>query len=387
MIRVLHALDPEDAGRRLAFQGVSRADTTRLLRDLRPYLLAVPDGDPAHALLPLLARWGVPMAWGKRHLFFSVASVDRLDDGMREGDAARGALGPVAEAIETYLKKEFVVPCGERRELRVGPSSMIMGILNVTPDSFSDGGKYYPAEKAVERGLAMAAEGADIIDVGGESTRPGSHPVAAEEEISRVVPVIRELAQKTDALLSIDTTKAVVAREAIAAGAHMVNDTSALADDPEMAAAVRESGCAVVLMHRRGIPATMQASPSYESLFDEVLDDLSERIGAAQQAGIQGKRILVDPGIGFGKRYEDNLALHRHLPDLRNLGRPIVLGPSRKAFIGKTTGKDAPDRVLGTAAAVAIAAFHGAAVFRVHDVKEMQDAVRMAAAIREGAEC
>ncbi|PWB60417.1 MAG: dihydropteroate synthase, partial [Deltaproteobacteria bacterium] len=159
-------------------------------------------------------------------------------------------------------------------------------ILNVTPDSFSDGGEYFPAEKAVERGLAMAAQGAEIIDVGGESTRPGSHPVPAGEEKDRVVPVIRELARKTDALLSIDTTKADVAREAVAAGAHIVNDTSALADDPEMAAVVRETGCAVVLMHRRGTPATMQVSPSYESLFDEVLDELSERVEAAQAAGI-----------------------------------------------------------------------------------------------------
>lgn len=383
----MHARDPEEAGRRLAFHGVSRADTTRLVRELRPYLLAVPDGDLAHALLSLLARWGVPSAWGKRHLFFSVASVDRLDDWMREGDAPRNALSPIAEAVGAYLKKEFTVACGGMRQLQVGPTSRIMGILNVTPDSFSDGGKYFTAGTAIERGLAMAAEGADIIDVGGESTRPGSHPVAAEEEIARVIPVIRELAQQGDALLSIDTTKSVVAREAIAAGAHMVNDTSALADDPEMAAVVRESGCAVVLMHRRGTPATMQLSPSYESLFDEVLDELSKRVEAAQAAGIRRNRILVDPGIGFGKRFEDNLALHRHLPDLRNLGRPIVLGPSRKAFIGKATGKDASDRVFGTAAAVAIAASLGAAVFRVHDVKEMKDAVRMAAAIREGAEC
>ncbi|HEY7529027.1 MAG TPA: dihydropteroate synthase, partial [Candidatus Deferrimicrobiaceae bacterium] len=294
---------------------------------------------------------------------------------------------PIAEAVGAYLKKEFTVACGGMRQLQVGPTSRIMGILNVTPDSFSDGGKYFTAGTAIERGLAMAAEGADIIDVGGESTRPGSHPVPAEEEIARVIPVIRELAQQGDALLSIDTTKSVVAREAIAAGAHMVNDTSALADDPEMAAVVRESGCAVVLMHRRGTPATMQLSPSYESLFDEVLDELSKRVEAAQAAGIRRNRILVDPGIGFGKRFEDNLALHRHLPDLRNLGRPIVLGPSRKAFIGKATGKDASDRVFGTAAAVAIAASLGAAVFRVHDVKEMKDAVRMAAAIREGAEC
>ena len=262
-----------------------------------------------------------------------------------------------------------------------------MGILNVTPDSFSDGGKYPSGEAAVRRGIEMQEEGARIIDVGGESTRPGSRPVSEKEEIARAVPVVRELARRTDALLSIDTTKAAVARAAIDAGVHIVNDTSALADDPGMADAVRESGCAVVLMHRRGTPATMQQSPHYESLFDEILDELQERIDAAQAAGIPRERILVDPGVGFGKRFEDNLALHRHLPDLRNLGRPVVFGSSRKVFLGKITGRDAPERIFGTAASVALAASAGAHVLRVHDVKEMKEVVQVVSAIREGAEC
>jgi dihydropteroate synthase len=187
--------------------------------------------------------------------------------------------------------------------------------------------------------------------------------------------------------LSIDTTKAAVAREAFSAGARIVNDTSALLDDPEMAEVVADSGCAVVLMHRRGTPATMQLSPSYESLFDELLDELKERVDAAVKAGIQEEAILVDPGVGFGKRHEDNLALHRHLPDLRNLGRPIVFGPSRKAFIGRITGKDSPDRIFGTASSVAMAAFMGADLIRVHDVKEMKDVVAVVAAVRAGGEC
>jgi len=386
MIRVLHAGDPWEACRRLEFHGISGADRARLVRDLRPFLICIPEGEAAHGLLPLLARWRIPSAWGKGSLFFSVSSVGQLEEWMCEGAEARTALAQAVSAIRRYLEKDFIVPC-RGRELRLGGSPAIMGILNVTPDSFSDGGKYHSAEAAVRRGLEMAGQAAGIIDVGGESTRPGSLPVPAGEEIARVAPVIRELARKTEALLSIDTTKAAVARAAIDAGAHIVNDTSALADDPEMAGVVGESGCAVVLMHRRGTPATMQQSPRYDSLFDEMLDELRERIAAAEGAGIPGERILVDPGVGFGKRFEDNLALHRHLPDLRNLGRPVVFGPSRKAFIGRITGKEAPGRIYGTAASVAFAASLGANVLRVHDVKEMKEVVQVVSAIRWGAEC
>jgi len=386
VIRVLHAGSPLEAGLRLDHHGVFQADASRLVRDLRPYLIRIPDGETAHALVPLLASLGVPAAWGKRALFFSVSSADQVGDWMGEDAGAPGALGCVKDAIRRYAENDFVVPCAGRF-LKLGGAPKLMGVLNVTPDSFSDGGKFFSADDAVRRGLEMADEGADVIDVGGESTRPGSLPVPAEEEAARVVPVIRALAQRTDVLLSVDTTKAAVAREAISAGARIVNDTSALLDDPEMAGVVADSGCAVVLMHRRGTPATMQLSPFYESLFDELLDELKERVESAVKAGIPEEAIMVDPGVGFGKRHEDNLALHRHLPDLRNLGRPIVFGPSRKAFIGRITGKDAPDRIFGTASSVALAAFMGADLIRVHDVKEMKDVVRVAAAVREGGEC
>ena len=264
---------------------------------------------------------------------------------------------------------------------------MIMGILNVTPDSFSDGDSYRTVEEAIGRGLRMEEEGAAILDVGGESTRPGSRPVPEEEELRRVIPVVRGLAAKAKATVSIDTTKAAVARKAADAGARIVNDTSALSDDHGMAEAVRETGCTVVLMHRRGTPETMQREPRYDSLFDELLGELSERVEAAVAAGIDRERILVDPGIGFGKRLTDNLALHRYLGELRVLGRPIVFGPSRKRFIGTLTGMPAANRQFGTAAAVTAAVLAGAHVVRVHDVKEMREAVRVAAAIREAAEC
>jgi dihydropteroate synthase len=207
-------------------------------------------------------------------------------------------------------------------------------------------------------------------------------PVPADEEMRRVVPVIRGLTSKTKAVVSVDTTKAAVASAAVAAGARIVNDTSALVDDPEMAAVIRSSGAAVVLMHRRGSPATMQETPHYDALFDELLAELTGRIAAAEAAGIDPERILVDPGIGFGKRLCDNLALHRHLDRLRVLGRPIVFGPSRKSFIGSLTGTPPGERAFGTAAAVAAAVLRGAHVVRVHDVREMRDVVEVAYAIR-----
>ena len=387
MIRVLHYGCPEDARRRVAFLGVSRSDADRLIGDLRACLIGVSlDAEPAEALSGCLERRRIPYARGTRTLLFSVSSREQVQawiDG--DGDAGTPLL-PVRRAIERYLAQTFAVPC---RGLTLDLSGMprIMGILNVTPDSFSDGGRYRSPDEAVKRGLAMAEEGADIIDVGGESTRPGASRVTAEEELDRVVPVVRGVAAGTRALISVDTTKAIVARAAADAGAHLVNDTSALADDPGMAGVVRETGMAVVLMHRRGTPATMQISPHYDSLFDEVLDELAARIDAARNAGIPEERILVDPGVGFGKRLEDNMAFHRHLADLRSLGRPVVFGSSRKAFIGSITGKDAPHRVFGTSASVALAVAAGAHVIRVHDVAAMRDVVRVAGAIARGAEC
>ncbi len=387
MIRVLDYREPETARRRIEFLGVSQADAERLLGDLRAYLIVVPlDAECAKALPAVLESRGIPWARGARALHFSVSSGEQIQ-GWMDGDAGAAAvLAPVLHAVRRCLAREFAVPC-RGVTLELGGVPRIMGILNVTPDSFSDGGRYRSAGEAVERGIAMAEEGADIIDVGGESTRPGAAGVPAEEELARVAPVVRGLAGRTKALVSIDTTKAAVARKAADAGAHIVNDTSALAGDPGMAEVVRDTGMAVILMHRRGTPATMQVSPHYDSLFDEVLGELADRIAAAVGAGIPEARILVDPGVGFGKRAEDNMAFHRHLGDFRILGRPVVFGPSRKAFIGAITGKSAPERAFGTAASVALAVAAGAHVIRVHDVAEMRDVVRVADAIRRGAEC
>ena len=381
MVRVVHSVDPEDAGHRLREMGVSPDGANPILQNFRGLLLFVPEQYPGSSTIPgILSHAGIPFARGEQGLCFSVSPQERVGGWGNDFPGAEAALRAVREALARYATREFTLSFRDR-SLRLSGVPRIMGVLNVTPDSFSDGGKFATRESAVLRGLQMAQEGADILDVGGESTRPGSKGVPLEVERDRVIPVIRELAGKTDALLSVDTTKAAVAREAAEAGAHIINDTSALADDPEMATVVRETGCAVVLMHRRGTPATMQEAPSYRFLFDELLAELEERVEHAAAAGIPRDRILVDPGVGFGKRLTDNLALHRHLPELRNLGLPILFGPSRKAFLGAITGKDADERLSGTAAAVALAVAGGAHVVRVHDVPEMRDVVRVAAEI------
>ncbi len=387
MTRVLHFADPEQARNRIVFLGVAERDADRLVAGLRAFLVSVPlEDEVSPALTEILRQRGIPHEQGRGVLLFSVSSPGQLQSEGESVPDPTDVLASVRGAIDRYQTRKFTLRCRER-SLVLSGVPRIMGVLNVTPDSFSDGGIYLSLDRAVERGCEMAEKGAEIIDVGGESTRPGSTGVPAEVEISRVIPVIRALAGRTEALLSIDTTKAQVARQAVAAGARIVNDTSALADDPEMAGVVRETGCAVVLMHRLGSPETMQHSPSYKSLFDDILEALSERVKAAEAAGIPSDRILVDPGVGFGKRLEDNLALHRHLPDLRNLGKPVLFGPSRKSFLGRITGRDPGDRIIGTAAAVAMAVAGGAHVARVHDVEEMKDVVRVAYAVAGGVEC
>jgi dihydropteroate synthase len=387
MFRVLHFAEPADAGTRMDFLGVPPGERDRLIADLRPYVIAADEGDAARTLRSALDRRGIVSAWGRRHLVFSVSSREQIDLWIGEDPTSEDAFRVLRETVERVGQRSFRVPCRDRFLDLAGPPK-IMGILNVTPDSFSDGGNHIGPENAIRRGLEMAGEGADIVDVGGESSRPGSTRVGEEEELARVIPVIRGLAEKTGILLSVDTTKAGVAKKALEAGAHIVNDTSALEDDTEMAGVAASSGCAVVLMHRRGVPETMQQDPTYESLFDELLESLFRRMDAAADAGIPKERILIDPGIGFGKRPEDNLALHRHLDDLRNLGRPIVVGASRKAFLGRITGIETPrERIFGTAAAVTAAAMAGAHVLRVHDVKEMSNAAKVAAAIVRGREC
>jgi len=267
------------------------------------------------------------------------------------------------------------------RRFALGPRTWIMGIINVTPDSFSDGGRYFDTERAIARGLELAAEGADILDVGGESTRPGSLPVPEAEELRRVVPVIGSLRKQTPALLSVDTTKAAVARAALDAGADIVNDTSAFRFDPAMPGEVARSGAGVILMHMQGTPLTMQLSPRYGDLLEEIHAFLGERIRVAEAAGIPRESVIVDPGIGFGKTFEDNLALLRGQEAFHELGRPLLLGFSRKAFLGRLLGLPPEERLEGTIAAAVLSVERGAHILRVHDVGPVARAVRAAEAI------
>jgi len=258
-----------------------------------------------------------------------------------------------------------------------------MGILNVTPDSFSDWGRDSDVDAAVARALEMEAEGADLLDIGGESSRPGAQPVSLEEEAARVLPVLEALAGCLRIPISIDTTKAEVARRALDAGAAIINDISALRGDSGMADVVARSQAGLILMHMQGTPATMQDQPVYEDVVKEVGAFLKVRVEAAVASGIARERIAVDPGIGFGKTVAQNLALMGGLAALATLGRPIVIGPSRKSVVGAVLGRSVHEREWGTAAAVAAAVWQGAQVVRVHAVEQMRDVAHMAQAIRE----
>jgi dihydropteroate synthase len=255
----------------------------------------------------------------------------------------------------------------------------LMGVVNVTPDSFSDGGLYLDAEAAIAHGLELAEQGAEILDVGGESTRPGAEAVGADVEMERVVPVVAGLGEA--ATVSIDTSKAVVAEAALEAGASIVNDVTALRGDPEIGALCAERGVDLVLMHMRGDPRTMQEDPRYDDVVDDVKAFLAKRMEAAVAVGVAEERVWLDPGIGFGKTLDHNLELLRRLGELRELGRPLVVGTSRKSFIGKIDGSEVGDRIGGTLASSVLAAADGADVLRVHDVAEAAQAVRVASAI------
>lgn len=260
----------------------------------------------------------------------------------------------------------------------------VMGVLNVTPDSFSDGGRYVGFEAAVARGVAMAEEGAGIIDVGGESTRPGAAAVGVQEELERVIPVIEALAQRVAVPISVDTSKPEVMRAAIAAGAAMVNDVRAMGASGALDA-VAGSGAAVCLMHMRGEPRTMQQAPEYHDVVGEVRDFLAARLSACGAAGIATARLCIDPGIGFGKRAEHNLALLAALDQLAAPGIPVLVGVSRKSLVGMITGRAAGDRLAGSVALAALAVMRGAAIVRAHDVAETVDAVKVASALRRAA--
>jgi dihydropteroate synthase len=261
---------------------------------------------------------------------------------------------------------------------------LIMGILNVTPDSFSDGSLYSDPQRAIDRALEMVAEGADIIDIGGESTRPGAASVSTEDELKRVMPVIAGLAGRTSCPISVDTLKSPVARAAIDAGAAIINDISGLNFDPQMAAVAARTGVGMVLMHTRGTPQSMQHDTVYTDLIGEIAQSLNQSLAMAAEAGIEQERIALDPGIGFGKLAVHNLEILRRLREFTSIGLPLLTGTSRKSFIGKALNREDDQRIHGTAATVALAVHNGADILRVHDVREMRDVADMAHAITAG---
>ncbi|MBM4079471.1 MAG: dihydropteroate synthase [Planctomycetes bacterium] len=265
--------------------------------------------------------------------------------------------------------------------LKLGAKTLVMGVLNVTPDSFSDGGQHFAAEAAVRHGLEMVEAGADIIDVGGESTRPGAETVPETDEIRRVVPVIEALMAKATPFISIDTYKPAVAAAALDAGARMVNDVNGLRD-AKMMALVARRGVPAVIMHMQGTPRDMQKNPTYADVVGDILAFLRAQIAAAVRAGVAAERLIVDPGIGFGKTVAHNLEILRRLDEFRSLGRPVMIGTSRKSFIGHVLGVPVEQRLMGTAATVAWAVAKGARIVRVHDVREAAQVVRMCDAIK-----
>jgi dihydropteroate synthase len=286
------------------------------------------------------------------------------------------ALEVLSQLTQLYPRAYQTLACGGKR-LDFSVKTGVMGILNVTPDSFYDGGRYLDLQVAVDRAQQMAAEGADIIDIGGQSSRPGSDPVSEAEEADRVLPVVRAVAKSVTAMISVDTYRAAIARAALDAGAHLINDISALRFEPALLEVVAERQAPLILMHMQGMPRTMQVNPTYEALIDEVFTFLHGRLAVARAGGIAAERLLIDPGIGFGKGARHNLELLRKLHHFRALGQPLVIGTSRKAFIGWILGAEVDERLEGTAATVAAAILHGADIVRVHDVLAMARVARM----------
>ncbi|HOG08089.1 MAG TPA: dihydropteroate synthase [Syntrophales bacterium] len=395
--RLIHAPTELQAGRILARIGVDPHGIRAMLPKMRSLLIALDDVEcrVANILKQEMLASGGDAAVHRESVACTNPSTDVLIMGTPKQIrrlAAKLAVQPfglsglsrsLIEILENSECTDYLLRTGHR-EMTVGKTTAVMGILNVTPDSFSDGGQFPTVDAAVQYGYRMAEEGADFIDVGGESSRPGADPVPADVELARILPVIEALHACVEVPVSVDTTKAEIARHALAAGAEIVNDISAMTYDPAMPAVVAESGAAVVLMHMRGLPKTMQATLSeYRSLPGDIVLYLKERLEAAQTSGIGFDRIIVDPGFGFGKSLGDNLALLNGLAELRMLGRPILAGVSRKSFVRQITGETLSASSEGTAAAIAAAAMNGAAIVRVHNVPAARKVVSMIDALKE----
>jgi len=329
---------------------------------------------------PAIACLGQAQA-GEAATLLLVGSVEALEQCAASLSRECGPLATLAPAMRQQLASIYPRAYGRLscrgHVLDFSAKTGIMGILNVTPDSFYDGGRYVDVQAALERAHQMVEEGVDIIDIGGQSSRPGSDPVSEAEESRRVLPVVEAVAAAVPVMISVDTYRSTIAREALQAGAHLINDISALRFDPELLHVVAAHQAALILMHMQGLPRDMHLNPHYDALIDEVFAFLRERLGTAQAGGLPADRLLIDPGIGFGKGAQHNLALLRKLHHFLALGQPIVVGTSRKSFIGRILGTEADERLEGTAATVAASIMRGAAIVRVHDVRAMARVARM----------
>lgn len=391
-MRYLHITSPTRAEDELRRVGVDRSGVEAMLPKMETVNLLVEgiECKVANILKQEMLSIGGDVAVARGSVACSIESTDailigtpkqmgRLADKLAPQPFGLGEISEHIRRLLANLARDAFVLRTPRREIAVGSRTLIMGIVNVTPDSFSDGGMFESVDTAVSHARLMAEAGADIIDIGGESSRPGSEPVSAEEELDRVLPVIEGLIGVLSVPLSIDTTKAVVARRAVEAGAEIINDISAMTCDDQMSRVVADHGVPVVLMHMRGTPRTMQEGDlSYRSLMGTIIGFLEERIETAVSAGINEEQIIIDPGIGFGKTAADNVLILRNLRELKTLGRPILVGTSRKRFIGEITGQGhADERIEGTAASIAAAVVNGAHIVRVHDVEFMERVSRM----------
>ena len=381
---------PDELRTDLSAYGVNSQISENLIRKSRERLICLGPltEQNRRTLLELTSNLRIPLECARdpfrtdySRAFATVSNSDVLALAERLR-SANGTLAELADSLEDSVRppKEFRISC-RGTPLTLGKKTAIMGILNVTPDSFSDGGKYLEKEQAVEHAREMIKQGADIIDVGAESTRPGSLPIGQDVEIGRIVPIVEELRTDGAALISVDTYKPAVAEAALQAGAHMINDISGLTFSPDLAAVAASHGAPMILMHIKGTPRTMQENPRYIELVGEIIDRLSQSLERAFDNGLKPEQTIIDPGIGFGKTVDHNLTLLRRLKEFRALSRPILVGPSRKSFIGGVLDLPVEERLEGTLAAVAAAALGGADVVRVHDVEEAKRVVQLTDAI------
>jgi len=317
-------------------------------------------------------------------LFATRRQLEEVCRRLKQQPKCAARLVPALEALMIRSEPPKLIVRVKGKEIDLAARTYVMGILNVTPDSFYDGGRFNEPEKAVEHGVELAAEGADFIDIGAESTRPGAEPVEPLEQLARLLPVLRRLVKRVRIPISVDTASARVAAAALAEGAALVNDVTALTGDAKMAPVVARAGVPCVVMHMRGRPRTMQRNPRYRDLMGEIVTYLAGAVERAVKAGIERSQVIVDPGIGFGKLLQHNLEILRRLRELKSLGLPVLVGPSRKSFIGQVLDLPAPERLEGTLAACVVAARNGANILRVHDVRTVRRALQLAAAIDSG---